>query len=151
MATRKKPAEKKAARRKKRAPKKTPPDEKTAKARPLFSAEEREKFRKLLEAERARLTNTLRGSSDADAYWDAGSVGDIIDAASTASSQFLARGVAETEGKNLKEVEAALARIEEGTFGVCVRCGKAVERARLEAIPWAPTCIACRREEERRR
>ena len=46
-------------------------------------------------------------------------------------------------------VEAALARLEAGTFGVCIRCGKPVAPARLEALPWAAYCIDCQRDVDR--
>jgi RNA polymerase-binding protein DksA len=42
-------------------------------------------------------------------------------------------------------VEAALARLDAGTFGTCVRCGKPIAKARLEALPWAEHCIDCAR------
>ena len=44
----------------------------------------------------------------------------------------------------LLEVDAALARIDAGTYGVCRICGEKIEHARLEANPSAPTCIAHR-------
>jgi len=40
-------------------------------------------------------------------------------------------------------VDAALARVDEGTYGACQVCGKPIARERLEAIPWAATCVAC--------
>jgi RNA polymerase-binding protein DksA len=43
-------------------------------------------------------------------------------------------------------VEAALGRIDDGTFGTCQRCGKPIAAERLEALPWAAYCIACQRE-----
>jgi DnaK suppressor protein len=42
-------------------------------------------------------------------------------------------------------VDAAMARIDEGTFGTCVRCGKPIPAGRLEALPWAAYCIECQR------
>jgi RNA polymerase-binding protein DksA len=42
-------------------------------------------------------------------------------------------------------VDEALDRLEAGTFGTCVRCGKPIAAARLEALPWAATCIDCQR------
>jgi DnaK suppressor protein len=41
----------------------------------------------------------------------------------------------------LTEVEAALKRIEDGTYGRCVDCGKFIPEKRLEAIPWASRCV----------
>ncbi len=43
--------------------------------------------------------------------------------------------------KELEEVRAALLRLEDGTFGKCVDCGKPVPAGRLEAIPWAQYCV----------
>jgi DnaK suppressor protein len=49
----------------------------------------------------------------------------------------------------LEAIEAALKRIEDGTYGTCVNCGKPIAEERLAAIPWATTCIDCKRLEER--
>jgi RNA polymerase-binding transcription factor DksA len=46
---------------------------------------------------------------------------------------------------HLAQVEAALARLEAGSFGTCVRCGNAIAPERLEALPWAAHCIDCQR------
>lgn len=43
----------------------------------------------------------------------------------------------------LTAIEAALARAEDGTYGHCTVCGKAIAPERLEVIPWAATCVAC--------
>ena len=45
--------------------------------------------------------------------------------------------------QHLVEVEAALARLEAGEYGVCERCGRSIPEARLEARPTARTCVAC--------
>jgi DnaK suppressor protein len=47
--------------------------------------------------------------------------------------------------RRLHEVDAALARIEAGTYGRCRVCGGQIAGARLEALPWAPLCIECQR------
>ena len=45
--------------------------------------------------------------------------------------------------EQLKAVDDALARIEEGTYGVCVECGEPIALERLDALPAAPMCIDC--------
>jgi DnaK suppressor protein len=50
----------------------------------------------------------------------------------------------------LKEIEQALKRIDEGTYGTCVNCGEPIAEERLAAIPWAMYCIDCKRLLERR-
>ena len=49
----------------------------------------------------------------------------------------------------LNEIDAALARIDEGTFGTCSRCGEPIGSERLEALPWATLCIEDKRKQER--
>jgi DnaK suppressor protein len=57
------------------------------------------------------------------------------------------RGEAERLAKdlqeNLSDVAAALARLEEGSYGHCERCGKTIAEARLEAMPSARRCLDC--------
>ena len=48
-------------------------------------------------------------------------------------------------------VDAALARIDGGTFGTCRRCGNPIAAERLDALPWAALCIDCQRLEGRGR
>ncbi len=50
----------------------------------------------------------------------------------------------------LQQIEDALKRIDDGTFGLCTRCGREITEERLEARPWATLCIDCQREIERR-
>ena len=49
----------------------------------------------------------------------------------------------ERERRTLKEIESALARMEKGEYGTCDRCGVAIPKARLDALPWARLCIHC--------
>ncbi|HEV2713311.1 MAG TPA: TraR/DksA C4-type zinc finger protein [Gaiellaceae bacterium] len=55
----------------------------------------------------------------------------------------------EHDGRLLKAIDEALARIDAGTYGVCVNCGAQIAPERLEAMPWATLCIDCKRREER--
>jgi len=49
----------------------------------------------------------------------------------------------------LEQVERALAKIEEGTYGRCDRCGRPIEEGRLQAVPYATLCMRHQRELER--
>lgn len=55
----------------------------------------------------------------------------------------------EHDERLLGEIDAALKRIEDGTYGTCVNCGAQISPDRLEAMPWATLCIDCKRKEER--
>jgi RNA polymerase-binding protein DksA len=48
--------------------------------------------------------------------------------------------------KHLEDVQAALRRLEEGSYGVCERCQKAIEKERLEALPFTSLCIECAKQ-----
>ena len=50
------------------------------------------------------------------------------------------------EMKLLREVQHALRRIQEGTFGVCQRCEEPISSKRLDAIPWAKYCVSCQEQ-----
>lgn len=51
----------------------------------------------------------------------------------------------------LVQIERALAKLDEGTYGLCDKCGKPISEGRLQAAPFATLCVDCKRSEERRR
>ncbi|MCS6860452.1 MAG: TraR/DksA family transcriptional regulator [Abditibacteriales bacterium] len=56
---------------------------------------------------------------------------------------------ADSVGSLLEEVEIALRKIEEGTYGVCDACGNPISATRLEALPYASLCLDCEKQAER--
>jgi RNA polymerase-binding protein DksA len=52
--------------------------------------------------------------------------------------------------RQVEDIQAALARIEAGTYGDCLTCGEAISPARLEALPMAQRCVACQERLEQR-
>ena len=55
----------------------------------------------------------------------------------------------ENEGRLLQAIDAALTRMDDGSYGACVSCGQPIGAERLEALPWTTQCIDCKRKEER--
>ena len=53
-----------------------------------------------------------------------------------------------TEHDILREIDDALARIDEGNYGQCVQCGQKISQDRLQAVPYAARCIQCARRNE---
>jgi DnaK suppressor protein len=51
----------------------------------------------------------------------------------------------ERNEQHLAQVDAAIARLDAGTYGICASCGRQIAPERLEAIPWAALCIDCQR------
>jgi RNA polymerase-binding transcription factor len=68
------------------------------------------------------------------------------------ASEMLDREVDDSLEENadviVHEIDAALQRIEDGTYGTCVRCGSPIPDERLAAVPYAVLCVNCKREEE---
>ena len=52
-------------------------------------------------------------------------------------------GQADALAAKLAAVDRALAKLDEGTYGVCDRCGDAIARERMEAVPWTSLCVRC--------
>ena len=50
----------------------------------------------------------------------------------------------------MQKIDAALKRLDDGTFGICVRCGKPIEKARLKALPYVELCIKDAQAQNRR-
>jgi RNA polymerase-binding protein DksA len=53
------------------------------------------------------------------------------------------------EGRELQEIESALARVEDGSYGLCAECGDKIAPARLKAYPMATRCLPCQEKHER--
>ena len=71
------------------------------------------------------------------------------DVATATFDREMASTLEENSTHVLVEIDAALERIENGTFGNCARCGNPIGNERLEALPWATLCIECKRQQER--
>jgi DnaK suppressor protein len=68
---------------------------------------------------------------------------DIVDRANNSYNRELMFSLSDTERNQLLAVDAALERIEAGSYGKCANCGHDIGEKRLEAVPWARFCIDC--------
>ena len=87
-----------------------------------------------LQADIARLEGEARDSGEAE-------VRDSTDDATSAQGASESLQEEALESETLIQVEEALQRIEDGTYGKCRACGRPIEPARLEAVPWAAYCL----------
>jgi DnaK suppressor protein len=67
-------------------------------------------------------------------------VEDPIDAVTSSEGQAAAFELTMNLSNTLEAVRDALARIEDGSYGRCIDCGRPIEKARLDAVPWTPYC-----------
>jgi DnaK suppressor protein len=104
---------------------------------------DRAAVRATLEAEQARLLAELGEAIQAPGQMTYGSQ---AAAASQVFEQQRDLALRDRATQQLELVDAALERLDVGSFGTCLRCGKPIADARLEALPWAAHCIDCQSE-----
>jgi DnaK suppressor protein len=88
-----------------------------------------------LVAEIARFEDEARDSRTAE-------VEDPIDQVTSSENKAASFQESTLAAETLKQVRDALGRIEDGTYGKCIDCGRPIEPARLEAVQWTPYCLA---------
>ena len=115
-----------------------------------------ERFRDALLDERRRVEHALatlrdehRGSLDEEVEeTSASSDNHLAETATATLGREIDYTLGENSGQVLAAIDAALKRIDEGTYGTCTSCGEQIRRERLEATPWAALCIDCKRKAE---
>lgn len=108
------------------------------------------KFQKILEAERDKLMKMAQESTRERRKTDEEDLMDEIDLASSEQDQSMIFRMRDRERNLIKKIDKALAKIEEGTYGVCESCEEQIGLKRLEARPVAELCIACKEEQEKK-
>src|SRR5258706_14590096 len=74
---------------------------------------------------------------------------DALDEVQHAAERELAIRNLDRESNLLRNVRAALHRMNDGMFGICLHCEEDISPKRLNAVPWAPYCIACQETADR--
>ncbi len=122
-----------------------------------MSALDTDRFREALMEERRRVQaaidnlheenpGSMSDESGEDAVYD----NHLADTATVTYDRELDYTLEENSEHVLAEIDEALQRIEDGTYGTCTNCGKEIPAERLEARPWATLCIECQRHREGR-
>src|SRR6202142_3030486 len=106
---------------------------------------ELKKFKETLEAKQRELQQLVR-NRDGIAIEKSP---DALDEVQHAAERELAIRNLDRESNRLRNVRAALRRIDEGNFGVCLHCEEDISPKRLAAVPWAPFCIRCQEAADR--
>jgi len=111
-----------------------------------------EHFRKLLTEQLRAHDDQVRDKQQEALEMNADDgVKDSVDMSLQDVNQELAFRLGERESQMVADIDGALQRIDEGTYGTCERCGKPIPEARLEALPTARFDAACQSELETRR
>lgn len=99
--------------------------------------------RKRLLARRERLAGLAEGLRRAEDELQKGSRPDNLDRAADLEPHDVLEELQAAEARELAEIDAALHRLEAGSYGACERCGQPIGALRLRAVPEAPWCMAC--------
>ena len=106
-------------------------------------------LRKVLVRRRDALRSALAGDLSLLKELRGQSRGDVADFALDAAQDEISSQLAEVESRELTNIEGALERIRDGSYGNCETCNEAIPLARLQALPYATLCIQCQRESEK--
>ena len=98
-----------------------------------------EKYKELLRQKQTELERTVR-QRDGLAIEKSP---DLLDEVQSAADRELVVLSRDLESGLLREVRAALERLKEGSFGICLSCEEPIAPRRLNAVPWASHCLSC--------
>ena len=115
-------------------------------------------FRTLLVEERKRVEDAIEylrkehpGSLQEETEEIAGTADNHLGETATATlDREIDYSLEENSGEVLAAIGRALKRLDDGTYGTCVNCGKPIPEERLEALPWTELCIDDQRAQEQR-
>jgi DnaK suppressor protein len=105
------------------------------------------KYRNILEAKQAELEQVIRNREAITIEKSP----DALDEVQHAAERELAIRNLDRESGLLRNVRAALRRIDDGSYGVCLHCEEDISPKRLNAVPWTPFCIQCQEAADRHR
>ena len=105
--------------------------------------EDRERVTRALEAQEAELVGLMRDAGDGAGH-------DQADMGATSFERDHELTVLNNEREKLAQIDRALARIDDGTYGICESCGNPIGKMRAMAFPRATLCMTCKQREERR-
>jgi DnaK suppressor protein len=92
---------------------------------------------------RALLLKNQMSTTAASVVAYQGTSGDDGDMSQQSEQEWLFLSQNRANAKELRLIEGALRRIEDGSYGVCAHCGQPISAKRLQAVPWAEYCVDC--------
>jgi DnaK suppressor protein len=102
-----------------------------------------EKLKGLLEKKRAELLSRVQAARASEQEGSSEDAPDLGDRALSTVTRDLSYRLTSGERDIVRRIDDALDRIAAETYGECLNCGKKVQQARLNAVPWARHCIEC--------
>jgi len=106
-------------------------------------------FKQKLLQERSKILNSGIMNDFNDLHIQSDDLADEADLANTTINQQITFSMREKEMSKLRRIDAALGRVETGSYGLCLESGDEIEERRLETQPWTEFCIEVAEERER--
>jgi DnaK suppressor protein len=106
---------------------------------------ELDKLKSILEAKQAELSGALRNRDEIAIE----KAPDALDEVQLAGERELAIRNLDRDSNMLRQIRRALARIADGTYGICLHCEEEISPKRINAVPWAAYCIKCQEQVDR--
>ncbi len=114
-------------------------------------------FRQLLITERAKFASEIKSLAQEASKSPREASGDLsaytvhlADMAADTYNRELSMNIVSTEQEVLYQIDDALKRMDEGTYGICQQCNSPITMSRLKAVPYASMCIKCQRAKEQK-
>lgn len=114
-----------------------------------MTKKEMEKYRRLLDDKKSSLSAEIAKTRSAEEETTEESTQDIADKAVSSYTREFLYSLTDGERNTLLHIDDALARIEEGNYGLCLNCSQLMTEKRLNAVPWAPYCLDCQELSEK--
>ena len=122
-----------------------------------LSKDQVKQLRQLLITERAKLAEEIKSIAREAATSPRDASGDLsaytvhmADMAADTFDRELSMNIASSEQEILYQIDDALKRLDDGSYGVCQQCNQPIAMSRLKAVPYASLCIACQRSKEQK-
>lgn len=122
---------------------------KTKVAPEKISAKVSENFRVILETKREEVLNLYKHDVQVGQESTDDNADDFADRANNSYNRETMFAISDAERSLMFEIDEALDRLSDGTFGACVHCESGIGMPRLEALPWASLCIDCQELKEK--
>jgi DnaK suppressor protein len=106
-------------------------------------------YRTQLDNKRAELLARVQEARSSEHSQEKEGAPDLGDRALETMSRDLLYQLSIGERDIVRRIDAALERLEAGTYGTCVHCGETVQTGRLQAVPWARHCLDCQELQDR--
>lgn len=124
----------------------------------LLNKDQLKNFRQLLVTERAKITNEIKTIAQDASRSPRDASGDLSaytihmsDMAADTYDRELSTNMVSAEQEVLYQIDDALKRMDEGSFGACSECQQPISMSRLKAVPYASLCIECQRLKEQKK